>query len=303
MSKIVKAREYFEKARAISGGTDRFMLEAKKKLTAEISAIDMDQRLSEAGKREATAETRKKHAIEFLQKSHTMKQEYVTNLKKAVKEADTVIYAAVPKPDATKLQRFEAELREFKTQLMLTPRADRGYAMLTQFIGRLDDPYMAGIVREQFADLAQPILSAAGGDADRYRLRMAQSYEKLKSDFEAPEVKEARQIFESAQAMVENPRIYSVGIVSDAATEAFGREYGQYINNTDRFFEANKELKPADYVDPEEAKKSTAIKSDDEEWKTSYRALRQSVEEATKARERLTATYDELLGKYQEAAE
>ncbi|MFD2615726.1 hypothetical protein, partial [Paenibacillus gansuensis] len=221
------------------------------------------------------------------QKTHTRKQEMLANIRKAIKEADAVVYAAATKPDATKLSRFEAELRDLKTQLMLTTSAQSGFAKLNGFIQRLDDPYLANLVREQYADIAMPIVSLAGGaDSAKYRLQLSQAYDGLKSKFETDEVREAREILETAKSIEEDPKLYPPGIVQEAATIAFGREQSVFMNNTDAYFERNPGERPADYVDPE--KVEAKPKQSDHEQRLEdavFEKWRQAEAERKKAKE------------------
>lgn len=254
MSKLQSAKDNLQKARDLQYSGTRFMLEYRQQVQKATGEVERDNRLSMEGKREAKQEIRKQLGIDFLQKSHTRKQEYVSTLKKAVRDADAVVFAAIKKPDATKVQRFESELHDIKTQLLLTTNAERGYEKLTSFISRLNDPYLAGIVRENFSELSSSILTAPGADA-KIRLQLSGTYDQLKRNFETDEVREARDIMELANAMAEDPHLYTSGIVHDSAVETFGAEYGRYIDKTDSFFayEANSKLKPADYVDEEDA--------------------------------------------------
>ncbi|MDQ8733205.1 hypothetical protein [Paenibacillus sp. LHD-38] len=56
----------------------------------EISGNNM---LSPEGKKAAEKELQQSLGVDFLKKSHTKKQEYVANLKKAIRDADGVVYA------------------------------------------------------------------------------------------------------------------------------------------------------------------------------------------------------------------
>jgi hypothetical protein len=249
MANIEKARQHYQKAREIEFDSTRFFREFQDKVRQEIADIRLDRDLSEQGKFRKTEELKKKRGLEFLQKAHVRKKEYLAELAKAQKEADAIVFAALKKPDATKLERFEKDLRALKTELLLTHRADLAFRKLDEFVKRIDDAYLADMVREQFQDLAMPIIAVAGGEAAKYRLQLAQTFDKLKGDFESEAVKEARQILETSKTLTEHARLFDP-IVEQKAVELFGHEHGQFVNRTDEYFTKNEHEKPADYVDP-----------------------------------------------------
>jgi hypothetical protein len=120
-------------------------------------------------------------------------------------------------------------------------------------------------------------------------LQLSGAYDQLKRNFETDEVREARDIMELANAMAEDPHLYTSGIVHDSAVETFGAEYGRYIDKTEAFFssEANSAFKPADFVDPEiKARQSSSSSLDwSEEDRAAFRALRELVKKDREARE------------------
>ncbi|RAV19500.1 hypothetical protein [Paenibacillus contaminans] len=262
--KIENARKYLQQAHEIKGTSMGFLRERVFSMREELSKIRGDKNLSAQGKSVKTAQAKAKRGVEFLQQTHTRRQEYVLNLKKAVREAEGVIYETVQKPDETKLERFESEMRTLKTELLLSMRKDTALRKFSEFISRIDDAYLASIVREQYADFAGPIISLAGTDVS-VKGELARTFEQLKTGFESPEVAEARMILESANAFLESPRLFAPGLADEAVDEVFsyserdleieGRTPGsrnvtirQYINDTDTYFQAYPDKKPADYV-------------------------------------------------------
>lgn len=257
-----KAARSIERMREIEQSSAGIMLSARRALNAELSKIEADRRLTEEGKQEAKTAAKQKHAIEFLQQSHTMRQEYNANLKKAVREAEKVIYTPPRKPDATKLGRFEDAFKSLKTELMFASSQRAAYDKLREFTGKIDDPYIANRVREDFADLTTKILAIPGDGSFQKgtgaasvtttaRTELGGMYEGLLKPFESDDFKGARDVLETAQMLEEDPRVHRAYVVIDAAQESFGTEYARHINDTDSFFAAHPEHTPAPFVDTE----------------------------------------------------
>ncbi|MUG87657.1 hypothetical protein GNP92_15040 [Paenibacillus timonensis] len=257
-----KAKTSIERAREIEQSSTGLMLEYKRAVGAALGKIENDRRLTEEGQREAKAEAKQKLAVEFLQKSHTMKQEYVANIKKAIREAEKVIYTPPRKPDAIKHGRFEDAFRSLKTELLFATSQRAAYEKLKDFVENVDDPYLAGRVREDFAELTTKILSTPGdGNLQKgtgaaavttsIRKEIGDIYDGLMKPFESDDFRGAREVLETAQMLDEDPRVHRTYIVNDAAKETFGAEYARYINDTDSFFAAHPEHTPEPFVDEE----------------------------------------------------
>jgi hypothetical protein len=163
------------------------------------------------------------------------------------------------------LERFESDLRSLKTELLFTANGEHAYGKLSQFVRKIDDPYLTNIVREQFAELTaavSPSGSAVEISLDHpltgvkmqrpLKSALAEMYQRLKDNFETPDVKEARSIMESAAYQIGSPKMF-IDLVTQNATDLLGREHAVYLNDTDTFFEKHTEHKPADFVDEEAA--------------------------------------------------
>ncbi|NJJ38397.1 hypothetical protein [Paenibacillus apii] len=257
-----KAKSSLTRAREIEQTSATVMLGFKRTLRDELAKIEVDRRLTEEGKQEAKADVKRKHAIEFLQKSHTMRQEYVANVQKAIREAEKVIYAPIKKPDATKLDRFEDAFKSLKTELLFATSQRTAYEKLRSFTEKIDDPYLAKRVRDDFAELTTTIISIPGdgtytkgvGAAAATmsaRQELGDMYDSLLKPFESDDLRGARDVLDTAQMLEEDPRVHRSYIVRDAAQESFGTEYSRYINDTESFFNLNPELRPEPFVDEE----------------------------------------------------
>lgn len=280
MSKLQQAKDYMDKSREMLRGSTRFFLDFQQQARADKRVIEQDPDLNGDAKLRRKADISAKRGVEFLQKAHTRKQEYLTNVQKARKIADELVYASIKKPDQTKIDRFEASLRTFKTELMFVADQRHAYDKLNEFTRKIDDPYLANMFREQFGEISAHVLSTngdnqllvegPGGGGDKavlpLKTLLGRMYSRLQDDFESPEVKEARQLLEEATDCIKNPRLFDlagdapdISRVRRSAADEFGLIYGQFINDTDTFFENHPEQKPADYIDPETATETKKV--------------------------------------------
>lgn len=262
---IDNARKYFRQAQEIKGSSISFLRGHIEKARGLFSSVSADKHLSDSGRAVKLSQTKAKAAQELLQQIHTKRQEYAVNMRKAITLAEATIHAKAPQPDATKLERFEIAFRTLKTEIMLSTRPERAVERLTQFVERIDDAYLANVVREQYAEVVGPVIAAAGSDGG-VKLALAKTFDQLKTRFETPEIAEARNIVEVASIDVDAPRLFHRGLAETAVDDMFtyseeGRVFqpSRFINDTEAYFEPRPEVKPADYVDvdplPEEKPK------------------------------------------------
>lgn len=298
---LKKAKEYMQKAYDVVHSSPRHILEVKRLRDDLVKEIDADKSLSPHGKFTAKIELKKLLAIPVLRTAHTRKQEYISHLSRAVKLTDPIVYAKPPKPDAVKLERFEAEFRKLKTELQISPRADFAYKKLTDFVNKIDDAYLAHIVQDQFGEIASLILSVPSADGQT-RQNLSRTLEELQTKFETDELREARSIYETAQQMIEDPKIYRGPIINDAVTDIIGMEYAKYIDSTDEFFaiEGNEEHKPEDYKEEYDADldphsyKSLLREQRDAMWEWSRAKINHHTAVAELARSKVSALEERL---------
>ncbi|MBW5466275.1 hypothetical protein GPJ61_00105 [Brevibacillus formosus] len=286
---IEQIRTHIDKARVAESLTTSEALERKRKVQAEINEIMRNRDLSDIGRASAIDKLKQQQGVEFLQDAYQLKQIYTAELRKAKDGADAIIYAKPRKPDPVKLERFEDELKALKTTLMLTNRADSAKQKVQDFIAKHvkspDDRYLALKVREEFAQIAAPILETAGPDQAKVRAQLGDMFEGLERSTLSEEVQEAKQIFELADAMIARNSLFS-GLVIESMTETLGREYAGFLNTPEVFFEDKEDLKPEDYVHPEDTPQAKAARALEErreqenrEFAERWRSLNQRIEE------------------------
>ncbi|HET7579769.1 MAG TPA: hypothetical protein VFK33_10845 [Bacillales bacterium] len=244
----MKAKEYLQKAREISGNTAKEYREWAEKVQAEISKANVDTDLSSQGREKKVAELKQKYGVELMQSAHRAKDQYQTWLKRAQREADKVANAKPKKPDAAKVERFSDGFKRLKTELMLATRPESAEQKLRDFVASIDEPYFANEVADQFAELVPHVTNIAGNDANRYRLKLAGMYEDLQRNHVSDDVKEAREVLEASNHALGNPKIFAP-LVEENVSEMLGGEYGRQVNEPETFFESNADLKPEPYRD------------------------------------------------------
>lgn len=251
---LAKARESLLKAHELKNDNTRFYREFNDKVRAEISAIRDDRYLSEDGRAQKIAEVRERRGKELLRLAHARRQEFRAHLADAQKHAEAVIYAKIPKPSEEKIERFTESLRKLKTELMLSGRAESAAAKLTQFIGELDDPYLAHKVSIEYADLAGSILAIADpSNVGKLRMDLSRQYDGLSGKYEDPDANAARDALETATEMDKSS--FFIGLVHDSVRETLGTRYSSFINSTDTYFEQN----PDDLREPAGEQKARQI--------------------------------------------
>ncbi|MGP4080975.1 hypothetical protein ACTWQL_13770 [Pseudalkalibacillus sp. R45] len=249
---LEKIKSSLEKAHQIKNTSAKFLRELQNPVRSEIAKASTDRDLSEEGRKKKADEIREQAGIEIMERLHLRKQQYTAELVKAQKAADRIVHAPKPKPDAETLRRFEKSFGSFKTELMLTPRADVAQDKLNDFIATIKDPYIADKVAAEFSDLASNILGGTTGDGTaKAKLGLAKSFEELRNKSESDEIKEARALLESADSSLADPKFYRAELYREAAREIMPVEYVDYLDDTDAFYREYDGLKPADYVDEE----------------------------------------------------
>lgn len=272
-----KAQESIVRAHELRHDNTRFYREFNDKVRGEISAVRSDRNLSAEGQAAKVSEIKEKRGKELLQEIYKRRHEFRQHLAEAKKHAESVIYAKISKPDATKLERFEEVFRVLKTEVMLAVNSKTAAAKLTQFIGGIDDPYLAHKVSEQFGELSGSILAiTAPEEAMKMRHELSQHFSGLTAKYESPDATAARDTLETASAMDQSA--FFIDPVRQSVNETLGVRYGSFINNTDDYFVANEDARPA--ID-EKPKPVTGTNNDwTDEQRALWRKLTQEVREA-----------------------
>ncbi|GGG08695.1 hypothetical protein [Paenibacillus aceti] len=281
-----KAKESILKAHELRNDNTRFYREFNDAIRKEITAVKEDRNLSPEGQTNKVSEIKEKRGKELMQQVYKRRQEFRAHLSEARKHAEEVIYTKIPKPDATKIDRFDEALRVLKTEIMLTHNAKSAAAKLTAFIEGIEEPYFAHKVSEQFGELAGSILAVEEpGELAKTRYALSQQFSGLTSKYESPEAGAARDSLETATAL--DQTAFFNEIVRGAVNDTLGTYYGSYINRTDDYFAAHEDERPK-----EEIKKDANPKQQNDpfEWTEEQRDFWRRINQDAREREASKAT-------------
>jgi hypothetical protein len=233
--KIEKVRDLVTKAQQLQDDTTRayrlFQDDFKKKQ----SEIKLNEEYSTKGKEKLVESLKNRSTIEFLKGARQQQTAFKGYLKDAKKEAEAIIHAKSPTVDAEKMDRFNKRFKEVKTEILLASSPRRGKEILQEFLGSIDEQGLAVVVKEEFGDLIQPIISGAGNDAVKFKHDLAKSFEDLKARSMDQEALEAIKLAEYAEASL-NTKFYSP-LVEQNVQQNLGKLAHMYMYNPDEYFE------------------------------------------------------------------
>jgi hypothetical protein len=158
---------------------------------------------------------------------------YKDVLKQAAAAAEQIAHSSAPRPAQEQIDRFERRLSDVKTEILLSS-PETGSKALREFIGSINDPFFAMRVKDEYRELATPILSAAGSQAPKYKHELSGSFEQLKESALTPEARQAVELHQAAEDMLQS-RIFPM-IVQDRISQTFGWRIAAFINDPDALF-------------------------------------------------------------------
>jgi len=263
MSKIKQIRGLLDKARELQQVSTGDYRAFQDRYYQERNKITENHDYSPEGKTKLRQSLKKRTTIELLQVSREYRQLYDGYLKDARKQALDLIYAKTPKVDAEVLERFSRDYRELKTAVMLS-NPKKGKEMLEEFLGKINEPGLVEIVKEEFAEVIQPILSGVDGmDAEKYRRELIKTFDDLKVRSMDPEALDAMRVVEYADAALKS-KFFNLA-VENAVGENIGADAKQYLHSPDKYFAINPDddkpvtntgLKTVEQIIEEEAAKT-----------------------------------------------
>lgn len=235
MSKIEKVRELISKSQELQHDTTRMYRIFQQELLQKQSEIRLNQEYSEKGKQKLVESLKSRKTVEFLKNARTLQTEFKKNLTAAKKEAESIVYSKTPQVDPDKMERFINRFKEVKTEILLASSPRRGKEILDQFLSTIDEQGLAGIVKGEFADVIQPILSKAGADEMKFSHDLNRVFEDLKTRSMDPEAKEAMEIAEYAEQAMNSK--YFNSIVEQNVQQHLGKLAHMYMEKPDEYFE------------------------------------------------------------------
>ncbi|QOS80991.1 hypothetical protein JNUCC31_09025 [Paenibacillus sp. JNUCC31] len=237
-----KAKESILKAHELKNANTGVYRQFNDKLREEINAIKGDRDLSEEGRANRIAKVRETRGKELLQMAYRRHREFKALLADARKNAEAVIYSDIPKPDQTKIERFDESFRKLRTELMLARDGKAAAQKLTQFIEGVDERYFHHKISEAYADLSTSVLTL--DNSSGMRLALSQQYDNLNASYESPDAEAARNSLDTANDMEQSQ--FFLKVVEDSVREGLGVRYSSFINNTESYYSYHEDERPAD---------------------------------------------------------
>jgi hypothetical protein len=245
-----KAKESILKAHDLKRENTGIYRQFNEKVREEIKIIKDDTDLSEEGRAKRIAQVQETRGKELLQLAYRRHREYRALLADARQNAEAVIYSDIPKPDQTKIDRFDEAFRKLKTELMLARDGKSAAQKLTQFIEGVDERYLHHKISESFGELSSSVLAI--DDSAAMRGALSKQYDSLNASYESPDAEEARSSLEVANDM-ENSQFFLDAVVG-AARDTLGTQYSSFLNNTESYFTRHEDERPV-MEKPQESKK------------------------------------------------
>ncbi|WJH30468.1 fibrillarin-like rRNA/tRNA 2'-O-methyltransferase [Paenibacillus sp. CC-CFT742] len=275
-----KAKESILKAHELKAANTGVYRQFNDKLREEMNAIKTNPDLSEEGRGKQLEALREKRGKELMQMAYKRHHEYKDLLSDARKNAEAVIYADIPKPDQTKIDRFNDAFRKVRTEIMLSRDGKSAAQKLTHFIDGVDDRYLHHKISESYGELSASILAL--DNSSTMRVSLSQQYDSLNASYESPDAGAARASLETANDMEESK--FFLSIVEDSARDLLGVRYSSFINNTESYFIHHEDERPV-IEKPQTTKKGSSAFDITEEERAFWRKLNRDVKEAREARE------------------
>lgn len=254
-----KAKESILKAHELKHANTGVYRQFNDKLREEINAIKADRDLSEEGRGRRLSQLRETRGKELLALAYRRHCEYKTLLADARKNAEAVIYSDIPKPDQTKIERFDESFRKLKTELMLARDGKAAAQKLTQFIEGVDERYFHHKISEAYAELSSSVLALDNNSG--MRLALSQQYDNLNASYESPDAAAARTSLDTANDMDQSQ--FFLKVVEDSAREGLGVKYSSFINNTESYYSYHEDERPV-IEKPQEPKKKSSLFDEEE---------------------------------------
>jgi hypothetical protein len=235
LSRVQKVKDKLEKAHQMQDEITGVYRRWQDDLQSQITQIKMNDEYTSKGKDKLIESLKARKTTEFLKGARQQQSEFRKHLSEAKKEAEAVIYASTPAVDAEKMNRFSGRFNEIKTEIKLATSPRRGKEILQNFLDNVDEQGLAILVKSEFGEIIDPILSGAGADVQKFKHDLAKSFEDLKVRSLDPEAVEAMNLAEYAEAAL-NSKFYSP-IVEQNVQQNLGKLAHTYMNNPDEYFE------------------------------------------------------------------
>lgn len=203
----------------------------------EVSGINNDRLLSEAGKEEARQALKDKYGRQFIDVAKKMRDDYDKAVIKAQTQAEVILNEDPPKPNSITLKTFERELADLKVRVMLDTNPQTSVQALNEFAAKQKDPYLAKQIAGEFPGMAANIIGGSGNDP-QVKQQLSGTYQTISEKSLMHEQQKAREINGYLSGAFGRPLFRSESIQMQALDRIIGPKFTQYAN------------KPHSYIDP-----------------------------------------------------
>lgn len=237
MSNIQSIRGLLKKAQDLQDSSTGEYRKLQDYHRQEFSKIRTNKDYTPSGKQKLMDSAKQKTTIRFLHGAREARKEYDSYLTEAKKLAKDLIYAKTPKLDDEVVSRFQRDFKELKTAIMLSD-AKKGKTLLQEFLQNINEPGLAEIVKEDFAEVIQPIISSVSGpESAKYRSELLDEFESLKVRSMDPDALAAMQAVDYADAAL-NGKFFDIA-VEQAIGENIGYTAKEYMHKPEEYFRLN----------------------------------------------------------------
>lgn len=216
-------RESIEKARELTSNTTRQYRELKDILRSDIVKVETDKLLSTEGKMQEKTKVRAAFAKDIVRLSAEIKKAYKDELTTAKTKAEKILTAGLKVPDENTVKRYERNLADIKSEVILSTDAKSAQAKLEKFISGINDAYLADMVARSFPDILSNITAKGNVEAEVIG-GLRSLHVELSERFKTEEQIEAAQVYETASQMED------ASVFEFAVTEDLKRNFGYRVS-------------------------------------------------------------------------
>lgn len=237
-----------EKAREIAvTNPTQIALEVKQAFNEEFQKLKQDEDYIDGGanfKFRQEEKLRAKYRKQLFELLAEQKAEYKKVYDEATTLAKTLQTTPHAKPaDELSVKLFEQELQSLKTSTLLGTNGGRSIDAVNAFIGKYgDEPYFASVIKDNFGQLSQNILSVESTVQTREAL--AKVLERVEMKATSDEQKAA---IETLQAFGDGvPNFYRSGSPQvQAIANVVGGQHAAYLNEPEKWLETHSQAEQA----------------------------------------------------------
>lgn len=220
-----------QKAYDLASSTTRIVMQANQFMKDEFAKINSNPDLSPEGKAKLRAEYNAKLADSFMKELRNTKADYEQAIAKAGVQAELLLSEKPAKPGDVPVTTFERELNDLRVKLMLSTNSDSSLKMLSEFAEKnYEYPYFTSQIADTFPELAASVLSSAGTDAAKVKLKLSPLFDSIKSSMLSDEQKQAQAIYENTREDFGRKLFFEGSLEASKVNEMFGPQVAHFIN-------------------------------------------------------------------------